>query len=107
MRFDALEVSLDVIRSLRLPLRRIRRHDGRLDQQIRSAASSIALNLSEGTRRVGKDQKHLWRIAAGSAEEVRAALRVAQAWGDLGADEVAVTLELLDRVLAMLRRMTR
>ena len=106
MPFEALEISLEAIRSLRSPLRRIRAQDPRLYQQIRSAASSVTLNLAEGSRRKGKDRLHLWRVAAGSAEEVRAALRAAEAWGDLEAPAVAPTLALLDRVLAMLWRLT-
>ena len=105
--FQALEVSLDLVRSLRRPLARIRVRDRSLHDQMRSAASSIPLNLAEGRRRLGRDRAHSWRIAAGSAEELRAALRVALAWGDVEATEVSEALDLLDRVLAMLWRMTR
>ena len=62
---------------------------------------------AEGQRRVGKDRKHLWRVAAGSADEVRVALRTAVAWGDLNAAQTAKPMQLLDRVLAMLWKMTR
>jgi four helix bundle protein len=105
--FDALEVSLDLVRSLRRPLARIRVRDRSLSEQIRRAASSIPLNLAEGRRRLGGDRAHSWRIAAGSAEELRAALRVALAWGDVEDEDVSNALELIDRVLAMLWRMTR
>jgi hypothetical protein len=63
--------------------------------------------LAEGRRRAGADRLHSWRVAAGSAEEVRAALRVAEAWGDLSAAEVSAAIVLLDRLLAMLWRLTR
>ena len=104
--FQALEVSLDLVRSLRRPLGRIRVRDRSLHDQIRSAASSVPLNLAEGRRRSGADRVHHWRIASGSADELRAALRVALAWGDVEESEVSGTFELLDRVLAMLWRMT-
>ena len=104
--FDALEVSLDLVRSLRRPLARIRVRDRSLHDQIRSAARSIPLNLAEGRRRLGGDRAHSWRIAAGSADELRAALRVALAWGDVEDEDVSNALELIDRVLAMLWRMT-
>ena len=107
MSLDALEVSLDVIRSLREPLSRLRSRDLKLYDQIRRSASSVALNLAEGRGRVGKDQRHFWRIAAGSVQEVRTALRVALAWGDLSSESVQPALELLDRAAAMLWRMTR
>jgi hypothetical protein len=48
---------------------------------------------------------HLWWVAAGSADEVRTALRAAVAWGDVDDAEVAEALGLLDRVLAMLWRL--
>ncbi len=48
MRFDALEISLELIHSLKQPVTRIRSRDPKLYQQIRAAASSIALNLAEG-----------------------------------------------------------
>jgi four helix bundle protein len=99
--------SLDLVRSLRRPVEVLRVRDRDLAQQIRRAASSISLNLAEGRRRSGADRLHSWRIAAGSADEVRAALRVAVARGDLEDGDVARALGLLDRVLAMLWRMTR
>jgi four helix bundle protein len=104
--FQALQVSLDLVRSLRRPVERLRVRDHALSEQIRRAAGSIALNLGEGRRQAGADRLHSWRIAAGSAEEVRMALRVAVAWGDLTAAEVAEALLLLDRLLAMLWRLT-
>ena len=105
--FEALEVSLDLVRSLRRPVELLRSRDRDLSGQIRRAASSISLNLAEGRRRAGKDRAHCWRIAAGSADEVRAALRVAVAWGDVEEAEVSGAFALLERVLAMLWRLTR
>jgi four helix bundle protein len=105
--FQALRVSLDLVRSLRRPVERLRARDRALSEQIRRAASAIALNLAEGRKRSGADRLHHFRIAAGSAEEVRTGLRVAEAWGDLPAAEVPDTLELLDRLSAMAWRLTR
>jgi four helix bundle protein len=65
------------------------------------------LNVAEGNRRSGKDRLHHFRIAAGSAEEVRTALRVAAAWGDLQEPAMAEPLRLLDRVLGMLWSLSR
>jgi four helix bundle protein len=105
-KFDALEVSLDVIKGLRGVLPRVYSSDRSLHDQMKRAASSVALNLSEGFRRAGKDRTQFWRIAAGSADELRAALRVAEAWGYLGSKDTAGILDLLDRILAMTWRMT-
>ena len=81
MRFVALELSLEVIRKLRVLLPAVRGRDRKLFTQISTAASSVSLNLGEGSRRKGQDRVHLWRIASGSAEEVRTGIRVAVAWG--------------------------
>jgi len=107
MRFDAFDVTLHLIRSLREPLTHLERRDPPLAVQTRKAAASIALNLREGRRRVGKDRTHLWRVAAGSADEVQAALLVAEAFGYVEHAALTQPLELADRILAMLWRMTR
>ena len=106
MRFEALEVSLSLIRSLRGPVGRLRVADPDLYRQIRRAGSSIALNLAEGSARNGKDQKHHYRIARGSAKEVQVALRSAEAWGDLKPNELRASLEVLDRLLGLLWGLT-
>jgi four helix bundle protein len=73
---------------------------------IRRATNSVALNVAEGRRRVGGDRLHLWRIAAGSADEVVAALKAAIGWGHIDETDVTEALGLLDRVLAMLHKLT-
>ena len=100
--FRALDLGLELIRGLRQPVASIRRRSGRLALQIEAVASSIVLNLGEGSRRIGKDRLHHYRIAAGSADEVRCALLVAEAWGYVDANHIAGDLELLDGLLAML-----
>jgi len=107
MPFVALEVALSLIRSLRHPVQRIRRHNAKHASQIVDAASSIAANLSEGNRRVGRDRLHHFRIAAGSADETRTHLRVAESWGWLGEPDIAEALTLLDRQLRLLHGLTR
>jgi four helix bundle protein len=107
MTFQALELSIDLIRSLRGPVEALRSRDPGLHRQIRAAASSVALNLGEGNRRQGADRRHFFRIAAGSGEEVRVALRVAEAWGDLQAPAIAEALRIVDRLLSMLWGLTR
>ena len=103
--FDAFEVAIEIIGALKGVVVVIRAHDAECARQIVRAASSIAANVAEGNRRVGKDRLHFFRIAAGSADEVRAHLRVARAWGwiDRQAEQA---LGLLDRELAMLYRLT-
>ena len=104
--FDAYDVTLDMIRALRELKARIREHDKNLSIQLCDAASSAALNLREGNRRLGKDRRYLFSVAAGSADEARGCLEVAEAWGYIDEDAAAEALDLLDRIGAMTYRLT-
>jgi len=64
------------------------------------------LNLSEGDRRRGQDRLHLFRVAAGSAAEVQAALDLAEAWGYVSEAQAEPSRQLLDRLLAICWRLT-
>lgn len=104
--FQAYEVALQLIRSLRPLIPRLARHDRSLSKHVREAATSVALNLKEGNRREGGDRLQHFRYAAGSADEVQGALDVAEAWGYLPARELAEARALVDRQLALLWRLT-
>ncbi len=104
--FIALELALTLIESLRPVVARVRRKSSRLARQIEDAASSVAANLAEGNRRQGRDRIHFFAIAAGSADETRCHLRVARAWGWLTDGDIHHSLELLDRQLAILWKLT-
>ena len=104
--FEVLEVAIQIVGSMREVVAVVRRHDGDLARQLVRATSSIAANVAEGNRRVGGDRLHLFRVAAGSADEVRTHLQVAVAWGWLEPRSVEQTASLLDRELAMLYRLT-
>lgn len=106
MAFDALEVAIQLCAALRTPLQRLRQHDRDLCDQARRAANGVALQLAESRRRVGKDRLHLARVAAGSAHELATALRLAQAWGYLDAPLLTQPTALLDRLQAMLWRLS-
>ena len=102
--FIAYEVSVQLVTSLRELVPLIERSDSDLADQIRRAASSVVLNLAEGSRSAkGNKHKH-FAIAHGSASEVKAGLELARAWGWL--DEAHESRELLDRLLALLWRLT-
>ena len=100
----AYEVSLEVIGSLRRVVPQIEAHDRDLADQIRRAASSVALNLMEGQRLTkGNKPKH-YSIAHGSANEVKGGLQTAIAWGWI--EDASEALGKLDRLLALLWRLT-
>ena len=104
--FVAYDIALEVIANLRRVVDTIRAHDAKLAQQIVASASSVAANVAEGNRRIGRDRLHLFRIAAGSADETRAHLQVAMAWGWLEVEDVAPALKSIDRELGLLWGLT-
>ena len=99
MTFKALQLALDAIRLLRIILPKIRRYDPKLADEIRRAANSTALNLAEGSRRRNNDRLHFYRVAAGSADEARTGLLVAEAWGYIEKHELAPPASRFDEVL--------
>ena len=102
--FIAYEVSIQLITSLRELVPVVERSDRDLADQMRRAASSVVLNLAEGQRSAkGNKHKH-YAIAHGSANEVKAAIELARAWGSI--DEARAPIEILDRLLAILWRLT-
>ncbi len=102
MTLVAETVSLEIVRSVRAPLARLRRHDPDLARQLRRAVNSIGLNVSEGERLVGRDATHHFNIAAGSAKEAQRCLLNAEAWGYLSEKDFAEALRHLDRELGLL-----
>lgn len=104
--FDALETSIAVQEQLAPLEAKIRQHRKTLAEQIAKAVDSIALNLAEGRCRAGQDRVNHFRIAAGSAGELTAGLRLAQVRGYITAAEYAAIDESLDRVRAMLWALT-
>ncbi len=105
--FDALEMSLKVLERL-VPIEiRIRRKSASLARQLADASESVALNLGEGRLRRDGDRRWHFEMAAGSASEVTVALRIAIAKGYITEAEAAEVDTVLDRVRAMLYRLTQ
>jgi len=107
MALQVYRVSLEMIVGVRPLLDVIARRDAGLADQMKRAASSVALNIAEGGESLGGNQRARFRTAMGSAAEVGAALDVAEAWGYLGAQQARPVRELLGRVRAMLSRLAR
>ena len=104
--FDALETSLTVLEQLAPLETKLRQRRRSLADEICRAAESIALNVSEARARAGLDRADLFRRAAGSASELTTALRIAQARDYITRTEFAAVDASLDRVRAMLYRLT-
>jgi four helix bundle protein len=107
MAFVTYDVSLELVRVLRPLLEVLVAKDRDLASQLRRAASSVTLNVNEGAERTGGDRLHHFRIAAGSAKEVRAALDLAVAWGYLPAARADGALAVVDRLTRLLWGLTR
>src|SRR2546430_9048010 len=106
-KFEVYEVSVQMIRELGRVVEQIARRDDSLAKQTRRAAQSVVLCIAEGNKRVGRDRTHLFRIAAGSAAETRAALEIARAWRYASDATIEPVLATLDRVIVMLFRLCR
>lgn len=106
MAFDTLEASLSVLELVGPIESKIRTKRKSLADEIGRAAESIALNVSEGRQRAGLDRPDFYRRAAGSASELTTGLRIARARGYISAGEYAAIDSPLDRVRAMLWRLT-
>ena len=94
-------VILDVLRELRPVVAAIETHDRDLGRQLRRAATSIALNCSEGSGCNGGTRRERYRNALGSARETGACLDAAIALGYVEGIDVSL-LDRLDHVRAVL-----
>lgn len=106
MPFDTLEMSLAVLDRLATVEPKIRQRRKSLADEIGRAAESIALDVSEARQRAGLDRADLFRRAAGSTSELTTALRIARARGYITPEDFATVDAALDRVRAMLWRLT-
>jgi four helix bundle protein len=100
------EVSLELVEALQPLVSRIKRQDRSLLEQLVRAASSVTLNIAEADYSDPGNKRARLFTAAGSANEVRAALRLAVGWKYVVRDEVSAAEQLLDRVIAMLWKLT-
>jgi four helix bundle protein len=94
-------VIIDFLRGLRPVIAQIELHDRDLARQLRRAAASIALNVSEGSGSHGGTRRERYRNALGSARETGACLDVAVALGYIESVD-ALMLAQLDQVRATL-----
>jgi four helix bundle protein len=94
-------VILGVLQELRPVLGQIETHDRDLGRQLRRAATSIALNCSEGSGCNGGTRRERYRNALGSARETGACLDAAMALGYIEAVDASL-LDRLDHVRAVL-----
>jgi four helix bundle protein len=94
---------LEVLRAIRGAVAAIEKRDADLARQLRRAASSVVLNIAEGSGSFGRVRTMRYRTALGSARETLACLRVGEALGYVEAVPAALTAR-IDRVIGTLVR---
>jgi four helix bundle protein len=99
-------VILEVLTQLSPVVTAIAAHDKDLARQLRRAATSIALNCSEGSGSHGGTRRERYRNALGSARETGACLDAALALGYVDAVDASL-LDRLDHVRAVLAKNVR
>jgi four helix bundle protein len=97
------DVMLEALELMRGAIETIDRRDADLARQIRRAASSVVLNVGEGSGSVGRLRLARYRTALGSARETLACLRVAEAFGYIRAMPDGVQRK-MDQVIGTLVR---
>ncbi len=95
--------ALDTLKALGPVVREIGARDPDLGRQLRRSASSIVLNIAEGSCARDGNTRQRFRTALGSTRETIAALEVGTAWGYVERD--AALLDALDRIAATLHRL--
>jgi four helix bundle protein len=96
------DVALKALEEMRPAVAAIESRDRDLARQMRRAASSVVLNIAEGSGSSGGTRRERYRNALGSAREVVACIDVARAWGYANMDSGA-----LREVIGTLANVTR
>jgi four helix bundle protein len=100
------EMALAMIEALEPLMPLVQRRDRALAVQLRTAATSVVLNIAEAEYSDPGNKRARLFTAAGSANESRSAVRVAIAWGYLRRERAEEVLGKLDAVVAILWKLT-
>ena len=87
-------VMLSALTEMRPVMAQIKRHDTNLEDQLRRAATSVVLNVAEGSGSRGKNRGARYATALGSARETVACLEIATALGYAGAVDAQLCAKL-------------
>ena len=104
MTLRIMNTAIELVRGMRGTIDCVAQQDADLARQMRRALTSIPLNIAEGERRWNGHGRQRFETAMGSANEVAACLRVADALGYVEVD--AALLDGLDKIARTLRRLS-
>jgi four helix bundle protein len=107
MSFQVGDLSIELVETLAPLMPRLKQRDKALADQLSRAASSICLNLGEAEFSDPGNRRARLFTAAGSAGETRNALRLAVAWRIVAQRDAERALGLVQRIVAILWKMTR
>ena len=97
----ALDVAVELAEALGPGLEGLKSKNKNLADQAKRALESVALNLAEGAAHHDGNRGRHFRQARASVAELAVALRLARAFRDLPAAEVARVWPLVDRLGAL------
>jgi four helix bundle protein len=97
-------VVLETLSDLKGVMAQIERRDSDLARQLRRAAASVALNLSEGMYSRAGNRRARYQSALGSARETLSCLEVARAFGYVASVDAGVVGS-LHRIIGTLVRL--
>jgi len=97
---------IDTIAEIEPLVRRIAQHDADLGRQMRRAAASIALNVSEGRFSRGKNEMARFQTALGSANETLACLKVGVAFKYIATPDPKL-LDRFGRIVGTLHKLSQ
>jgi four helix bundle protein len=98
------QTSLSMLRGLKNVVDAIERRDRDLARQLRRAASSVTLNIAEGSYARGGNRQSLYNVALGSAKETRACIDVAMMLGYVTSFDAQIDSD-LNSICAVLYRL--
>ena len=106
-RLRAWEVAIEALSLCDRAAKRLPRGYGPLADQLRRASQSACLQVAEGAAKHGAERAQRFRGARAEATEAAAAIEAAGALGLLAESQVALALDELGKLCAMLVKLER